>query len=273
MIFIEWNDVGDEDCISQFSKDFGDGKSLEMTKIRLTDYSLLYEALLENKNKYRTNLLRNLKKDIYDLVLTNKPGTKMRVVGLEEDDKLEEVEVVIGVGILSEFGKKGYSSIKPNEIYEDIVFDNRDLNPRLVVEESLPTLLKFYGNSIPINKYISQYDGELDEQIKKEIKTEFRQLLNNTIEKEKNRGRISETTVHELRDNHSDLKCLEYIPLLDFENIDENELKEFLVEFMTNRPNFLDTNTKTINKTNFRRIIKIYDWIKYYYNNKECPMH
>ena len=273
LIFIEWNDVGDEDCISQFSKDFGDGKSLEMTKIRLTDYSLLYEALLENKNKYRTNLLRNLKKDIYDLVLTNKPGTKMRVVGLEEDDKLEEVEVVIGVGILSEFGKKGYSSIKPNEIYEDIVFDNRDLNPRLVVEESLPTLLKFYGNSIPINKYISQYDGELDEQIKKEIKTEFRQLLNNTIEKEKNRGRISETTVHELRDNHSDLKCLEYIPLLDFENIDENELKEFLVEFMTNRPNFLDTNTKTINKTNFRRIIKIYDWIKYYYNNKECPMH
>ena len=159
------------------------------------------------------------------------------------------------------------------DIYEDIVFDNRDLNPRLVVEESLPTLLKFYGNSIPINKYISQYDGELDEQIKKEIKTEFRQLLNNTIEKEKNRGRISETTIHELRDNHSDLKCLEYIPLLDFENIDENELKEFLVEFMTNRPNFLDTNTKTINKTNFRRIIKIYDWIKYYYNNKECPMH
>ena len=42
---------------------------------------------------------------------------------------------------------------------------------------------------------------------------------------------------------------------------------------MTNRPNFLDTNTKPINKTNFRRIIKIYDWIKYYYNNKECPMH
>lgn len=76
MIFIEWNDVGDEDCIAQFSKDFGDGKSLEMTKIRLTDYSLLYEALLENKNKYRTNLLRNLKKDIYDLVLTNKPGIK-----------------------------------------------------------------------------------------------------------------------------------------------------------------------------------------------------
>ena len=238
-----------------------------MTKIKLKDYSLLYKALIENKSKYRTNLLRNLKKDVYDLVLTNKPGTKMKVVGLEDDDKLDEVEVVIGVGVLSEFGKRGYSSIKPNEIYEDIVFDNRDLDPRLVVEECLPSLLKFHGNSIPINKYVSQYDGELSEQIKKEIKTEFKQLLNNTIEKEKARGRIKESTISELIDKYDDLRCLEYIPLLDLENIDIYELKEFLVEFMTNRPDFLDTDIKSIHKTNFRRVIKIYDWIKYYYNN------
>ncbi|MDY2883402.1 MAG: SIR2 family protein [Romboutsia timonensis] len=267
LIFIEWNNGEDEDSISQFSKDFGDGKSLEMTKIKLKDYSLLYKALIENKSKYRTNLLRNLKKDVYDLVLTNKPGTKMKVVGLEDDDKLDEVEVVIGVGVLSEFGKRGYSSIKPNEIYEDIVFDNRDLDPRLVVEECLPSLLKFHGNSIPINKYVSQYDGELSEQIKKEIKTEFKQLLNNTIEKEKARGRIKESTISELIEKYDDLRCLEYIPLLDLENIDMEELKEFLVEFMINRPNFLDTDIKSIHKTNFRRVIKIYDWIKYYYNN------
>lgn len=268
LIFIEWNNGDDEDSISQFSKDFGDGKSLEMTKIKLTDYSELYKALIENKSKYRTNLLRNLKKDVYELVLTNKPGTKMKVVGLEEEDKLDEVEVVIGVGVLSEFGKKGYSSIKPNEIYEDVVFDNKDLDPKLVVEESLPSLLKFHGNSIPINKYISQYEGDLSEQIQKEIKTEFKQLLNNTIEKEKSKGRIKESTVSELRDKYDDLRCLEYIPMLELENIDVEELKEFLVGFMSNRPNFLEVEEKTIHKTNFRRVIKIYDWIKYYYNKK-----
>lgn len=64
------------------------------------------------------------------------------------------------------------------------------------------------------------------------------------------------------------LRCLEYIPMLDLENIDVEELKEFLVEFMSNRQNFLEVEKKTIHKTNFRRFIKIYDWIKYYYNKK-----
>lgn len=267
LIFIEWNNGEDEDSISQFSKDFGGGKSLDMTKVILKDYSPLYEALIQNKGKYRTNLLRNLKKDVYDLVLTNEPGTKMKVIGLEDDDKLEEVEVVIGVGVLSEFGKKGYSTVKANEIFEDIVFDNKNLDVQLVVEETLPTLINYHGNSIPINKYISRYDGELPESIQKEIKVEFNELLNNTILKEKAKGRLREKSIKELREKYSDLRCLEYIPMLDMKDIDINDLEAFLVKFMNENRNFLDIETKTSNKTNFRRAIRIYDWMKYF-NNK-----
>lgn len=106
---------------------FDDGKVIEMTKIKLNSFEVLYEAMLENKAKYSAPILRKLKQDIYELVLTNEPTEKMKVVGLTEDDKLEDVEVVVGVGVISEFGN---GNIKTNyrrliKIYDWLKYYNK----------------------------------------------------------------------------------------------------------------------------------------------------
>lgn len=44
-------------------------------------------------------------------------------------------------------------SIKAEQLYEDIVFDNQYFNPELVVEEYLPELLKNNSGGLPM--YIS----------------------------------------------------------------------------------------------------------------------
>ena len=51
-----------------------------MIRIKLNDYSILYEALLQNKARYSAPVLRRLKSDIYNLVLTNKPTGKMSLL-------------------------------------------------------------------------------------------------------------------------------------------------------------------------------------------------
>lgn len=109
LIFIEWNDGKGPDNISTFSRSFDEDRFIDMTRIRLKDYTVLYQALLENKAKYNAPMLRRLKRDIYELVLTNKPTGKIRTIGLE-DERLEEVEIVIGVGVSNEFGQKGYAA-------------------------------------------------------------------------------------------------------------------------------------------------------------------
>ncbi|CEQ05954.1 SIR2 family protein [Paraclostridium sordellii] len=260
LIFIEWTNGKEEDSISQFSKDFGDGKSLEMTKIKLGDYTPLYEALIQNKGKYRTNLLRNLKKDVYDLVLTNEPGTKMKVVGLEEDDKLDEVEVVIGVGVLSEFGKKGYLGLKASEIYKDIVLDNGNFDDiDTLVKEALPQLLKQNSKSMPMYKYLSEFDGEYPEYINENIKHSIDDFIN---DQQKNRKYKSEyNSISQLRRQHGDYKALAYIPYVREEYIDIDELEVMLKDLLINDSLCLDESDY---KSNLKRVIRMYDWLKYY---------
>lgn len=260
MIFIEWNNGEDEDSISQFLKDFGDGKSLEMTKVKLKDYSQLYEALIQNKGKYRTNLLRNLKKDVYDLVLTNKPGTKMKVVGLEEDDKLDEVEVVVGVGILSEFGKKGYLGLKASEIYKDIVLDDGNFEDvDTLINKALPQLLKQNSWSMPMYKYLSNFNGEYPECIKENIKHSIDDFINDQQKVRKYKSNYK--SINELRRQYGDYKALAYIPYIREEDIHIYELEQLIKDLLISDPLCLDESPY---KSNLKRVIRMYDWLKYY---------
>jgi hypothetical protein len=141
LIFIEWNNTDEPDSLSTYSKSFDDGKAIDMTRIRIKDYTILYRVLLENKAKYSARVLRRLKRDIYELVLTSKPRGRMRVIELEEDDKLDEVDMVIGVGVISEFGAKGYAGLSAADIYADVILNNGEYDPVKIVNTALPILL------------------------------------------------------------------------------------------------------------------------------------
>ena len=262
LIFVEWNDGDAEDEISTYSKQFEGGKSIDMTRIKLKNYETLYGALLENKSKYYAPMLRKLKEDIYDLVRTNKPSGKIRTVGLEDDDRLEDVEVVIGVGILGDFGKKGYAQYTAEEVYRDVVFDDMKLESEYVVKYTLPNLLKHHNGSIPIYKYVSSFQGEIPEKVKQEIKENFEDLLSRTIKNNKDYHKIKMQSIGEIRNKYPDLKTLQYLTLLKPEDIDVGELNDLLRDVMMNEVEIM-TIGKSTDKVNLRRAIKIYDWLRY----------
>ena len=56
LIFIEWNNTDSQDEISTYSKAFGDGKSIEMKRIKLKNYVYLYEAINSYDSKYNALL-------------------------------------------------------------------------------------------------------------------------------------------------------------------------------------------------------------------------
>jgi hypothetical protein len=71
-----------------------------------------------------------------------------------------------------------------------------------------------------------------------------------------------EKTIPELRANH-DLACtLPLIVLLDPEAIDLHELEAFLKEYMEANPEALREGKANV-KTELRRLVKIYDWMRY----------
>lgn len=65
------------------------GKLLEMTKITLSDFSLLYDALSVKKAALPVKLLRRFKDELYTFALTQQPGPTMQVASLE-DGRIDE---------------------------------------------------------------------------------------------------------------------------------------------------------------------------------------
>ena len=65
LIFIEWNNKPEKlDCISERKINSNNGKTISMNNILLTNYSELYEAILENKARYDIKILRKIKRQL-----------------------------------------------------------------------------------------------------------------------------------------------------------------------------------------------------------------
>ncbi|MDA8084545.1 MAG: SIR2 family protein [Nitrospiraceae bacterium] len=267
LMFVVRAKEGEIEEVTSYSKSFEGGKSIEMTRIRLKSYESLYQALLENQAKYNAPMLRRLKQDIYELVLTNKPTGKIRTINLE-DEKLEDVEVVIGVGVLADFGQKGYSGITAEELYSDVVLDNQDFDAESIIWMALPTLLSRNSNSLPIFKYLAQYSGELPERVQAvQDKKCFDDLLSNTIKKNRRKHPFRQDSIASLCAKQPDGKCLQVLPHLMEENIKVDELHALLVRILTDNPSAVSTGEQAY-KTDLKRAIRIYDWLKYHQKQK-----
>ena len=236
---------------------------LKLAGIRLKNYEVLYQALLENQAKYNAPMLRRLKQDIYELVLTNKPTGRIRTVNLE-DEKLDDVEVVIGVGVLADFGQKGYAGISAEDLYIDAVLENRDFEAESIFQLALPILLPRNSNSLPIFKYLSKYSEDLPERVSAAVKDKnsFDDFLSGTIKKNRERHACRHETIASMCAKLSDGKCLQALPHLNEENISVAELHNFLVRILTENPSVLSTGEQGF-KTDLKRAIRIYDWLKY----------
>lgn len=271
LIFVEWNkDKKSNDEISIYSKNFEeDNKTLDMTRLFINDFSILYNALLENntKSRYSITILRKLKEDIYDLVLTNDPKGQLKVLSpINKIEDKNKIDYVVGIGISKQFAIKGLIGVNSEDVYKDILFDtlcsNPEFNINIFIEKTLPELLKNNGNSIPIYKYIKIFnnDNKLPKRIKDQIKHNYTDLLNRYLKKNQ-----LDTTIKILRKNYNDLYCSKLIARIKEENMNVNDLYEYLKSIFNNYPDILSpTNNNNNQKSDIRRLIKIYDWLKYY---------
>jgi hypothetical protein len=262
LMFVVRAKDGESEEVSTYSKSFEGGKSIEMTRIRLKSYEPLYQALLENQAKYNAPMLRRLKQDIYELVLTNKPTSKMRVMNLE-DEKLENVEVVVGVGVLSKYGQRGYAGLPVEELYADVVLDNGDFDNESIVTVALPALLTSNSLNLPFHKYLVGFSGEIPERVKLAIKENFDDLLSGTIKKNRDKKSHRDETIASLIKTLPIAKLLQALPDLKEENINITDLSELLRNFLTENPTVLSSGNPGL-KTDLKRAIRIYDWLKYH---------
>ena len=211
---------------------------LTMTQISTNDFSLIYEAIGNVRSQYNPRIIRRLKKDVYDVVMSNSSSGLIKVVGLADIDDNQEIDsVVIGVG-------KDYYGKEPTaaDIYKNILFEDTRLDAKRVLEDYMPKLIT-QSTKMPIFKYIKQARTEngpivLCDKVDALVR-DFKQrgiavLYNNTDKKNINKygTEYAEKTIADLVDMESNGKLLHpykayaFVYLLQRNNLNLDEFKK-----------------------------------------------
>ena len=251
--------------------------TIPITRVKTNQYDLVYKALSKNKRKFSMKMMRNIKSQIYELVKTNEPGERVHVVDYEDSETAEELEFVIGLGVKAvaekmdfekessasrEFGKTGYRTLTQHDIFREVLSETAGYNYNYIVEETLPQLLKIY-HTLPVNKFVnlSGVDHEdLDEKILKRLMLTYEDFLTKAQSKEVNDLSFEWqfSNIREIQEGYKDFEIvIQKIPLLGKEKLDVDELEEFLLE------NVSHISLPGNEGANMRRLVRIYDWLKY----------
>ena len=252
-IFVEYSE--DKEEISTFSKAFASGNVISMTRITTNNFSAIYKAILENKAKYNPKILRKLRHDIYKLAKEEDDNASTIIAtGFEHLDNLDHCKhFIVGVGIAN----MGYKRIKAERIYEDIVLDNNYFDPEKIIEETLPELLPGNTSGLPMFKYLRSYNKETFDKIKEYslIHTNIDSFLNSALLRRK-KNFPKHYTLKSILESSVFKKKYTEIYLLDKDKIDINALEKYLRDLLKEK-DILKNNPE------LKRLIRIYDWLKY----------
>ena len=259
LIFVDYSQ---NEVVSEYSKSFNNGNSIRMNRVSTSNFLEIYKAILNEKSKYNPSILRQLRKDIYSLASSTAVSDKIVATGFENLDDISKInQFIFGVGI----SNHGHI-IKAEQLYEDVVFDNKYFNPVLVVEEYLPDLLKYNVGGLPMHKYLKDYDKSLFGNVKENFLklNSIDSFLNGQLLKSKKTYRENNTNLNikSIISSEGEEKAYEKIIFLNQDEIDLNELLSYLQKILKQNPKLLKNNT------NLKRLIKMYDFIKY---NKSAP--
>ncbi|MBE9584000.1 SIR2 family protein [Mucilaginibacter sp. JRF] len=266
LIFVEWSpDVEDMQMLD--GNIVIERMPLPIKHIKLNSFLPLYKVLASLKQRLPIKVLRKCRNAVYELIKTNNPVKTMLVGDLDNIKDDDDVQFVIGVGVANLYSEQGYIGISNDNIFEDIIHDNKGWDAEIVIKDVLPKLFK--GNTyLPLYKYLRQ-SGELDDngqlfetgnygvKVVKAVKENTVKIYypkSITYLRKHTEIKDNCTGIADLVTKYGNKHALYYIPFLKKENIDLDELLEFL------KDNYNEDNKKN---TDIRKMVCFYDYLKY----------
>ncbi|REE89198.1 SIR2 family protein [Cupriavidus plantarum] len=152
LVFIQWDASSKED---RFERTIlaSDGRSLPVYQVTTASMSSVLEALTKIQRKIPAKILRMLKKQVFDLVHTTTPSSKLFVQDIDASTDLTKLEFAIGVGIQERLRDKGYTALSRHDLVRDVLFNDGSYRADLIVRDTLPEILKKTPN-VSVFKYI-----------------------------------------------------------------------------------------------------------------------
>lgn len=261
LIFVEWNPNDDDTFIIEKQTFMINDIPLPITKISTHDFKKVYECLKYYQRSIPANLLREYKKQFYEIVVSEKPERKLHVLSDRTVDANPEIQVVYGFGAIDKFQSAvGYTGLKPIDLYKDVIEDNGKYNATQILTKSIPELFKRGTIYLPVYKYLKNIGINGDDDynrnslginFKLRHQSDFQSY--SFVDKSKDLEQVIKEYTGKLV-----WKAVVTIPWL---NISDDKLP-ILADFINvNMTDFLVK--KNSHATDFRKLVCFYDWRKY----------
>lgn len=244
------------------------GFTIPVKVLRVSSFLELFAMLGTLQHKFSAPVLRRLKQHIYELVLSNSPSERLYVADFDDLDDAD-VDVVIGVGMQSKLGERGYRGIQRFDLLLDVLQERSQYNVRQIVEDVIPDLLRQTGIT-PMYRYLREAgllggSGQLVAGADVHPKIAAKVALGGSVfvvpaSTQARAARLVEAAGGQLasldRDNGTSL-ALACAPALPREDLDLEELRLYLLE---KKSAFVDNQG---DRANWTRLVGWYDYLKF----------
>lgn len=242
-----------------------DGVQIPLVLVTTNEFSEVYKALGATRRKIPARVLRYCKEQLYELVKSLEPEKKLCVVDIDEIEKKEDVEFLVGVGVASEeaknIGAVGYGAIEIKDLIADALHDNGGLDPKKVVESVIPRVGR-YSPYVPVFKYlremgIASWDDlkKLGANLDKWTRHDIKKYRSDTFASGYNKRKDAD--MKGLIDGNTPENAAIYIPFLPPDKIELVLLRDFLIKHEDK------VDAKGNYASYFRKLAALYDKMKW----------
>lgn len=257
----------------------GGGKSFTATVMETDDFCEVYSAIEANKRKIPARILRYCKEQMYELVKSAEPESKLAVLDIDELDASDEVEFVVGVGvaknhveqqkeIASEEEKKlaesGYKGATVADLFADFLSEKSKFDAGALLKLTFPTFIKSNTTFIPVFRYLRDAGIETKEALAGANLEAVEQVLAKIKERGYQvksyrgayEGKWKGKSTAEIIAGVEPAKVGLFVPFQDPKDVDLNALQAFLQEHASN--DFIDPY-----KSFFKKLACYYDFLRF----------
>lgn len=270
LIFVQRLSDGDEAGVTDTYLTI-DGVQIPLVLVRTDDFLPIYRAIDSTKRRIPARVLRYCKEQLFELVRSSVPESKICVVDIDDIDSKDDVEFVVGVGVARKHQESlstiGYGGIGVNELFSDLLRSGNSLDPKKVLENTAPNACRdspnvpvfFYLRKCGISDSVSYKESGYH--LDRAVKRDFKNLGNESSKKIFNR-RYADMNFDQLLASCTPECASTFIPFLDLKSIDLDRFRDFLID---NEAKFDSTNSSYA--SHFKKLASIYDWLKWGWGN------
>ena len=243
------------------------GKLIEMTKITLSDFGILYDALAVKKAALPVKLLRRFKDELYTFALTRQPGPMMQVAPLE-DQRIDENMLALSIGLAST-GVYGLArAVNSEQWYRNIILQDSPYSCEQLLEFVYPELAKQNSWKLPVWYYITK-STKRNELAEEKAPKQYGEIVTDSAI-QRNRSAIAGRTAWQIwtEEKENLLKAIRLLGYLPENQVNVEQYRQILGAIFDENVNIL-SSLDSPNRSNLHRMIRIYDFLKY--RQKKTP--